>query len=586
MTGTNWLQRRAVFLTLVTLACRSASGQSPTPDAVYYNGHVVTVDKNFSIAEAIAVTDGRISAVGTNDEVRRAAGPDTRQVDLHGKTVLPGFYDNHVHLGGEILQEWHGGLISGVPEWIRGAATMEKLTAALRKKAAETPAGEWIVGGLTREEWPNQRLPTRYDLDKAVPDHPLVLTRGPHTLVLNSMALRKAGITKATKDPPGGWLVRDKNGEPLGPVLEAARRLVEPVMPERRPRPADPVETWRRQLRRLEALGITSVNVAGVRPSDFRVLQDLYARYGDELPRMTAQLRLSPGFDTYNDPKEGVKAAIREMESLGFHTGFGNDRLKVGAIKMSIDGGLSAPVMWTSQPYATRPGFSGVVRIPAETFYQVARRAHELGWQVGTHAIGDAATTMVVEQLERILKEEPRPDARHYIHHIAVKPSDEILTKMGKLGILAAVQPAWTTNLGAYAAEALAGERLETQNPGRSLLDHGIKVSYGSDGLPYGPLVHIWDAVTRRGWDGKVYGPQEAVTVQEAIYNQTMGSAYLTFDEKVKGSIEPGKLADFVVLGEDILTVDPMKIRDIPVELTIIGGREVYSAADSARTAN
>ena len=548
------------------------------PEVVYYNGKIVTVNEAFDIAEAVAVRDGRFVAVGSNEDIRALASAQTRQSDLRGKTVLPGFYDNHIHLGPDrSLQPWEGGLLPAVPAWCRGVDTMDELMEAVGNQAATTPAGEWIRGALTRPDWPNHKIPTRWQLDEVAPDHPVLLTRGPHTFILNSLALKRAGIDETTPDPEGGWIIRDEKGVPSGRVLEAARRLVTRVLPATPPTGYETgLANMRQTLEQLEGLGITSVNIAGIRPDGVGMVQELYARWGETLPRATMQIRLSPGHDSYDDAEEGIRKSIAELEGLGFVTGFGNDRLKLGAIKMSIDGGLSAPIFWSLEPYEEKPDLYGAIRIPAEIFHPVAARAHELGWQLGIHTMGDGAVKMVVDELEKILKEHPRENHRHYLHHVAVKPPEETIAKMARLGILVSSQPSFTVGLGAYAAEALTDEREQTQNPVKSLLDHGVRVSFGSDSAPYGPLLTIWSAVTRKGYLGKVYGPEEAVTVKEALRLHTYEPAYLTFDENVKGSIEVGKLADMVVLGEDILTVDPDRIRRIPIERTIIGGREVY----------
>ncbi len=561
-------------LAMVTFAASAALAA----DVVYVNGKIVTVDPAFSIAQAAAVRDGRFVAVGTNDDVRGLAGDETTVVDLRGKTMLPGFYDNHIHLDpDEALQKWEEGYIPAVEAWCREADTMEKLLAALASEAARTPEGDWIRGGLTRPDWPNDKVPTRWQLDEVAPRNPVMLTRGPHTYILNSRALELSGIDETTPDPSGGWIVRDEKGVPTGRVLESARRMVNRAMP-----PSPPIEreegigTMKTALDQLASLGITSVNIAGVRPNRVRWVQELYERWGDAIPRAVMQIRLSPGHDSYDDGGEGIRRSIAELEGLSFRTGFGNDRLELGAIKMSIDGGLSAPVFWSLEPYEERPDFFGAVRIPAEIFHPVARRAHELGWQLGIHAMGDGAVKMVVDELERILEASPRSDHRHYLHHIAVKPPEETIRKMARLGILASSQPSFTVGLGAYAAEALDAEREETQNPTKSLLDRGVRVSHGSDSAPYGPLITIWTAVTRKGFQGRVYGPEEAVTVEQAIRLHTLEPAYLTFQEDRKGSIEVGKLADMVVLGEDILTVEADRIRSIPIEATIVGGREIY----------
>lgn len=552
-----------------------------SPDAIYFNGKIVTVNTDFDVVEAVAIWNGRFVAVGSDAEVKPLAGESTRLVDLEGKTVLPGFYDNHIHLGpGRGVQRWEEGFIPAVADWSADADTMDELLAALAETARTTPDGEWIRGGLTRPDWPNHKIPTRWQLDEVTTEHPVLLTRGPHTFILNSLALELAGIDASTPDPDGGWIIRDEAGVPTGRVLESARRLVTRILPAEPPVDFESgLRDMKRQLEQLMSLGITSVNIAGVRPPGVRHVQELYARWGEELPRATMQIRLSPGHDSYDDADEGIRNSIAELESLGFVTGFGDDRLKLGAIKMSIDGGLSAPIFWSLEPYEEKPDLYGAIRIPAEIFYPVAKRAHDLGWQLGIHTMGDGAVVMVVDELERILEESPRDDHRHYLHHVAVKPPEATLEKMAELDILVASQPSFTVGLGAFAVEALAGEREETQNPTRSLLDHGIRVSHGSDSAPYGPLITMWTAVTRIGWKGEVYGPEEAVSTEDAIRLHTYEPAYLTFDEDVKGSIEVGKLADLVVLGEDILSVDPMEIRSIPVVTTIVGGRELYQRA-------
>jgi len=573
---------------LLSLTCALTLVAKPSraQDAIYINGKFVTLNPAAAIVQAVGVREGRIIAVGTAGEVRRQVAADTRTIDMGGRTVIPGFYDNHVHLG-EDLQEWKGGMIGAVPEWLDGVETIPALQEALRKRAAQTPPNEWIRGSLSREIWPNQKVPTRWQLDSAAPNHAVALVRGPHTLLLNSKALALAKFTRDTPNPPGGWIIRDSRGEPNGRVLEAARRIVEQVAPRRgESRGAGGVDAtiarYRKFLGHMAALGITSLNVAGVGPADLRVLQEMYERHGPELPRMTVQIRLSPGHDTYDDTELGIRESIALMEGLGMRTGFGNERLKVGAIKMSIDGGLSAPVFWSVKEYKGRPGFHGAQRIPNEAFYRVAKRAHELGWQLGIRTMGDAAAAMVVDELDKILKERPRTDHRHYLHHVAVLPPNATLEKMQKNGIMVASQPGFLVALGAYAEEALDAEQEATQNPSKSLVNRGIRVSYGSDGGPFGPLVGIYAAVTRRGWDDKVRGPSEAVSVTDALRMHTVESAYFTFDEKTRGTIEPGKVADFTVLSEDILTIDPVRIREIRVERTLVGGREIYRAQTGA----
>lgn len=552
-------------------------------DVAYVNGKVHTLNARSDVAQAVLIRDGRVAHVGSTAEVRRLAGTAVRVVDLGGRMVLPGFYDNHIHLGDE-LQPWKGGMIDAVPEWLRGVESMPALRTALAARARTLGAGAWLTGELPREEWPNQRVPTRWQLDSVVPDHPVSLRRGPHTLLLNSRALQAAGITRDTPNPEGGWIFRAANGEPNGRVLEAARRLVERAMPRAAPAPGGPDATiagYRHFLGQLAELGVTSLNVAGVAPRDLRVLQLMYDRHGATLPRMTVQVRVSPGHDTYDDTELGIRESIALIEGLGARTGMGNDRLKLGAIKMSIDGGLSAPVFWSLEDYKGRPGFRGAQRIPDDAFYRVARRAHELGWQLGIHVMGDAAVKMVVDQMERILTELPRNDHRHYLHHVAVLPPAATLDKMARLGISVASQPGFTVALGAYAEEALTPDREATQNPSRSLLRKGIRVSYGSDGGPFGPLAGIYAAVTRRGWDDKVRGADEAVSLAEALRMHTIESAWFTRDEASRGTLEVGKAGDLVVLSEDLTAIDPVRIREVVVVRTVVGGRDKYIRAST-----
>lgn len=562
-------------------AAKNVTGLSA--DVVYINGRVHTGSPGNPTAESVAIRDGSIVAVGTMAEVMQFADSRSELVDLDGNTMLPGLFDNHVHaeVGRGALMEWEGGLISEVPVWVREARTIAELQSAISREAERVGPGKPIVGALSREIWPNQILPTRSDLDVGTTSNPVLLTRGPHTTVLNSMALDIAGIDSTTTFPGGGHIGHDQYGEPDGRLYDSARRLAAGVAPSAAEAPTDEqagIDNLKALLLQFASSGVTSVNVAGVRPDQLRYFQALYERDGEHLPRATLQIRLRPGYDAYDDLDLSIRDAIAELEGLGFITGFGDERLQIGAIKMSIDGGLSAPAYWSTEGYEDRPEYTGAIRIPAEAFYPVARRAHELGWQLGIHTMGDGAVEMVVEQLDRILTELPREDHRHYLHHVAVKPSDEIIATMARQGIGVASQPAFTVGLGAFAVESLAGDRESTMNPTKSLLDAGVWVSWGSDGAPYGPRVTLWTGVTRKGWDGAVYGPEEAVSREEALRLHTWAPAYQTFDENLKGTIEVGKLADFTVVGEDFMTMDADRIRYLPIVSTIVGGVEIYSA--------
>jgi predicted amidohydrolase YtcJ len=572
------MNRRRIVVALGWLAFALGTGgpaaaqNTLAPDVIFTNAKFVTVNARFDIVEALAVRDGRIVAVGTANDVRRLASPATRIVDLGGKTVLPGFYNGHAHVG-------PGEEDTRILDW-RAIDSREALLSNLRREVAERPAGDWILAALQNEKMPQERLPTRWHLDGVTPDNPVVLFRG-HITVGNSLAMEKSGITRETTIAEGGAIDRNDAGEPIGWFREGAgQRAITAGVPPPPPLPDEKAHAGiRDQLTRLLSLGITSVNMPGVLPGALRWVQDVYARWGAELPRGTIQVRMRPGFDSYDDIEEGIAASIKEIEGLSFHTGFGNDRLKIGAIKMSIDGGFSSAAFWSLESYPSRPGYKGLQRIPEEALYRVGKRAHDLGWQLGIHAIGDAAVVMTTNVLARILEENPRADHRHHIHHLSVMPPEDTLKKIADLGIIVCSQPNFTYSLGPFnASPGLSPAKLQTNNPQRTLLRHGIRLAYGSDGMPLDPLTGIYAAVTRRGVDGKVYGPAEALTVQEAIRAYTAGTAYLTFDENGRGTLEVGKVADLVVLGEDILQVDPERIRTIPVLQTIVAGEVLYTA--------
>lgn len=553
------------------------------PDTIFQNGRIyVGVPGKF--VEAVAVKDGRVLATGSVAEMRALAVSTTKYEDLGGQAVLPGLYDNHVHVNAD----------RGAPPKesldLSKVTGLKDLQQQLKDYAARTPSGEWIVATVPHgtgavEPFPEGSLPTRWDLDGVTPNHPVALTRGAHITLTNSKALQIAEISRETPQPGGGVIERNDKGEPTGVLRESsAKRLVMRHVPEPKLSDEEGMQNLRKRLRDQLALGVTSLNVPGMRPGDdLRLMQKLYEEEGETLPRATIQIRLSPGFDSYDDPAKGAAKSIEEIESLSFRTGFGNDRIKLGAIKMSVDGGMGGQAAWLVDEYRTRPGYRGVERIPEDALYRVAKRAHDLGWQLGIHAIGDQGIIRTVNLMERIVKENPRPNARHYLHHISVKPPDAILQKIKDNQFLAAMQPNFTHTLASFYTMALSPQKLPTNNPLRSLKNLGIPISFGTDSLPDGPIISLYAAVTRRGVDGKVYGAEERLTLEEALYAGTVGSAYMTFDEKDRGTLEPGKLADMIVLDRDIFKIDPEDIRSLVVKTNIIGGRVVWRDDGSAR---
>lgn len=553
------------------------------PDTIFHNGKIyVGIPGKF--VEAVAVKEGRVLATGSTAQMRALAVGTTQYEDLGGQAVLPGLYDNHVHVNADRGSQRKDSLD------LSTVTGLKDLQRRLKDYASRTPAGEWIVATVPHgtgsvEPFPESALPTRWDMDGVTPNHPVALTRGAHITLVNSKALQIAGITRDTPQPGGGVIERNEKGEPNGVLRESsARRLVMQHVPEPKLSDEEGMQNLRKRLRDQLALGVTSLNVPGMRPgTDLRLMQKLYEEEGETLPRATIQIRLSPGFDSYDDPAKGAQRSIEEIESLSFRTGFGNDRIKLGAIKMSVDGGMGGQAAWLVDEYRTRPGYRGVERIPEDALYRVAKRAHDLGWQLGIHAIGDQGIIRTVNVMERIVKENPRPNARHYLHHISVKPPDEILQKIKDNEFQAAMQPNFTHTLASFYGMALSPQKLPTNNPLRSLKALGIPISFGTDSLPDGPIISLYAAVTRRGVDGKVYGPEERLTLEEALHAATVGTAYMTFDENERGTLEPGKLADMIVLDRDIFAIDPEQIRSLVVKTNIIGGRVVWRDDGSAR---
>lgn len=542
----------AVWMLCVTVAPARAQ---ESVDLVLHNGKIFTADQLLSTFSAVAVRDDRIVALGWDgllDQYRAA-----RTVDLDGKLVVPGFIDTHIH-------------ISGDPErWVdlAGLENMAELKARVTRKAERLGSGEWITGyGWSEDELAERRRPLRWDLDDAAPVNPVVLTRaGGHSSVANSLALEAAGLTPQTETPPGAIIEVDDQGRMNGILREGAQGLVRRFVPD--PTSAELRDSFVQNLRNLLGLGITSLIQAGVGERGFANWEEVYTEFQGELPRAAVQVRVQ-------GPAE---RAIETLTRFGRKTGDGNEWLRVGPVKFFVDGGYTGAAAWTLEPYKGQPGYFGTgALIDADGMYRLSKAAHEMGWQMGFHTIGDAAIKMTVDAWSRVIEESPRVDHRHYLNHFTVRPPAETMQKMASHNIHIAQQPNFTYTLEGRYAEHLEGERYETNNPVRSPMSHGVFVALGSDILPIGPMVGLYAAVTRKGMSGAVVGPGEALTMPEAIVAYTRLAAYLTFEEDIKGSLEVGKLADMVVLSQDLLTIDPDRTMDTAVEMTILGGTVVY----------
>ena len=538
------------------VALQSVPVQAQEPvDLLLHNGKVFTADELLSTYSAVAVRDGRIVALGWDELTDRFRA--ARTIDLDGRLVLPGFIDTHIHMRGN------------PPRWVdlAGLESLSELKARVTRKAEQLGAGEWITGyGWSEDELAEQRRPLRQDLDDAAPANPVILTRaGGHSSVASSLALEAAGLTPDTETPPGGIIELDGRGRMNGILREGAQGLVSRLVPD--PTPEELRVTFVENLRRLLSLGITSIIHAGVDIAGYARWEAVYAEHAGELPRAAVQLRVPP------DPAR----AIDMLDRFGRRTGDGNEWLRVGPMKFFVDGGYTGAAAWTLEPYKGQPDYYGSGPLIDEAgLLEISRAAHERGWQMGFHTIGDAAIAMTVDAWARMLQDSPRADHRHYLNHFTVRPPAETMRKMATWNIHVAQQPNFTYTLEGRYAEHLDGERYATNNPLRSPMRHGVFVALGSDILPIGPMVGLQAAVTRQGMSGAVVGPGEALTMPEAIVGYTRLAAHLTFEEDEKGSLEVGKLADLVVLSQDLLAIDPARTMDTEVDLTVLGGRIVY----------
>ena len=548
--------RNGILLILFAalLSCgQSEPDQTSVPvatqvDLILTNAKIITVDDNFSIQNTVVVDEGLIVATGGQSLLDEYQSELT--VDLQGKTLMPGFIDSHTHIRGRPQRYIELGDVSSIAE-IQGL---------IRAKAEELGEGEWITGyGWSEDELIEGRRPIRQDLDEAAPDNPITLTRaGGHSAVVSTLALTLAEITNSTPDPEGGVIERDQNGAATG-IIRERQNIVGRLVPDSTY--DELIASLEINLNALLSKGITSITDASKAPREYAMWEQLYATATVPLPRSAIQFQW---FDT---------EAIAEVKS---RVASGTDFLKIGPIKVFADGGFTGPAAYTLEPYVNQGDYRGYLNMPENDLITHLNEIHDSGWQMGIHAIGDAAIVLVVNTLADALERNPREDHRHYLNHFSMRPPDLTMELMAEHDIHITQQPNFTYTLeGRYAAN-LDGWRLDHNNPLRSPMDHGITVAISSDILPIGPMVGLYAAVTRKGMSGQVYGPDEIITIEEAIRAYTLTGAYLNFEEEVKGSLEPGKFADMIVLSNDILTIDPERIMDIEVEQTYVNGKLVY----------
>jgi predicted amidohydrolase YtcJ len=526
-------------------------------DILFYNGQVITMDDNLGVCEAIAIKDSKIIAVGTNELIEQLKGEKTEVINLNGKTLMPGFIDAHAHL------ELYGTNALGVNGKV--AQSIEELKEKLDAKVMITPSGQWVRGwGYNQNYLAEDRHPTRWDLDQVSTEHPIIVVRTcGHISVVNSKALEIAGIDENTSDPIGGKFVRDEEGVPTGALLEQAHMNMmlvaqftgEEIMEGLKIASAD-----------FLSKGITSVHDAG--GYDTTHFSYLY----DAVEKGIIKQRVYVMYGGLHDAPVIVHKGIQ----AGIKSGLGNQYFRIGPAKVFIDGSSSGPTAKTRQPYTSNKNDSGILYLNQEELSKTLGEAHKNGWQITAHAIGDEAVEMMINSIEQALFENPRVDHRHRIEHACMVPAD-LLKRMKKLNIIPIPNPAFIYEFGdGYVKDY--GERVETMFPVQSFVREGIPAAIGSDSpiTSYDPMIGISAAVNRISKNGRLVGPSQRAELIEVLKMYTLNGAYASFEEDIKGSLMPGKLADIVVLDQSILDTPIDKINTLEVEMTILDGVIMY----------
>jgi predicted amidohydrolase YtcJ len=536
----------------------SAANASTPADLVLVSGKVWTGDPARPQAEALAVRGGRIIAVGSDAEIRRLAGPATKVIDARGRRVLPGLIDAHTHMS-------MGGFNLLAID-LRQTRDPADFTRRLAEFAKSRPAGAWLTDGAwDHEQWSPPRLPTREMLDPATGDRPTCLQRQDgHMVVCNSLALKLAGITRATPDPPGGVIVRDPSGEPTGVLKDAAMDAVNRVRPARTPAELD--GALRAAMKEAARVGVTSVQDLPGDPGDL----EAWAKLRNS-GALTVRVNYRPSLSNWPAARD-ARSRLRQDE-----------RLRVGGVKGYADGSLGSSTALFEQPYSDDPRNRGVYAaeaIPLSKMEERVAAADAAGLQVEIHAIGDRANREILDLYERVAAKNGPKDRRFRIEHAQhLRPAD--VPRFAALGVIASMEPYHAIDDGRWAEARIGTERCRSTYAFRSLLDAEARLAFGSDWdvAPLSPLLGVYAAATRRTIDGRRpegWFPEQRISVAEALRAYTSDAAYAAFEEGEKGSLAPGKLADFVVLDRDVLDIPPSEIEKVLVDETIVGGRVVF----------
>ena len=553
------------------------SAQAPV-DTIYVNGQIVTMSTTRPSAEALAIRGDRFVAVGRADDIGRLAGPSTRVIDLKGRTVLPGLQDSHTHPISAALSEKAG----PVPVM----RSIADVLAYVGQLAASLPEDRVIlVPKVYSTRLEEHRYPTRAELDRAAPRHVAVTDNG-YAASLNSLALKKVGITRDTPQPPNGRIGKDDMGEPTGLVLGASQLLAD-LRRASPPTHEDMVWALKAMQKAYSEAGLTSTIDRSQGPEGFRVYQELRQR--NELTVRTTVTYLMSG--------QGTPETLRQdIQRIPFVTGFGDDWFRVGPLKVVVDGGILIGTAYLREPYGDHteiygyddPGYRGVLSVPRENLIEIVRTAHRLGWQMTAHTTGGGATDLLLDAYEAANRDRPIQASRFTVTH-GNFPDARAIQRARALGVAFDSQPAWLHLDGAAIRNAFGPDRMRDFLPLKSLTDAGVIVAGGSDHMirfdartainPFNPFFGMWMAITRTTQDGTALVPAEKVTREQALRMWTVNGAWITFDEDTKGSIEPGKLADFVVISKNYLTCPEDEIKEIDALQTVVGGRVVYQHA-------
>jgi predicted amidohydrolase YtcJ len=566
-----------------TLAASPLARAADRPaDLVVVNGKVLTGDAASTVADAVAIRDGVFILVGSSADAKKLVGDSTRVIDAQGKTVVPGLLESHIHATGvaraEAVQPFvQLGSIAEMQDWVRS-------------KAAKTPEGEWIQiprADLTRLR--ERRLPTRAELDAAAPKHPVVFNwqyANHQVQVLNTAALDAAKINRDTPEPAGGKIFKDKDGELTG-RLENPRGLVSKFLPPRSVSEQETLDQLERVLRRYNEIGITSVNERNTDVDGHRLYEKL-----KQQGRLTVRATVTIGLRSDGT----VENTEKFIEALPFRFGDGDDWLRVGPLKLGVDGGILYGTAYMREPYGpdaaslygqTDPNDRGSLRLSPDKIQNMIRTGHRLGWQMCAHVTGDAGVDAVLDGVDAANRDRSIKERRFTLIH-AYFPNPETVRRAAELGVCVDTQPAWYYKDGDALAKALGARRLEHFIGLQDWLRGGVKVALNSDHMfgvdpnlslnPYNPFLTMYTAITRKTETGLTIGPEQKVSRADALRSMTLDAAYLSFDEKRKGSIEVGKLGDLALLADDFMTCEPDRIKAMRVLATVVGGKVVFEA--------